>query len=374
MPENRPFIYYAAERSYYSGKARPAFRIKRVFMEERLPTPANRSLLLERTGHAFLPTVITPEDEVWQDTSDILDRLENRVPDPPLFPASPVQRIVAYLLELYADEFMLMPGLHYRWAFPDSADHAARSFAAASGVAAAAKEFADTIANQFAPVVGATAETAPLLEAHVADLLALLEKKFAESRFLLGDAPSLADCSLMGPMYGHFFLDPEPGRLLRAEAPQVCHWIETMNHPNQDDFGEWLPGDALSTQMRLLLELIGADAIPLLLDTATAFDEWADQHAEPGATPPRVVGMHTTSLRGLTFERYTSPYAVWMIQRPRDAYQALGDDERHRVDEALQGTGCEALFQKTSRHRLEKSGIELVFSADQNADGSAQRA
>ena len=371
MSKNAPFLYYAAERSYYSGKARPGFRIKRVFMEERLPTPANRDLLQKRTGHAFLPTVITPEDEVWQDTSNILDNLEARFPTPPLFPTSPVQRITTYLFELYADEFMLLPGLHYRWAFPDSADHAAKSFAAASGIAAAAKEFADTIANQFAPLVGATAQTAPVLEAHVADLLGLLEAQFAENRFLLGDAPSLADCALMGPMYGHFFLDPEPGRLLRADTPQVCHWIETMNHPNQDDFGEWLPADALSSQMRLMLDLIGADAIPLLLDTAAAFDEWADQHAEAGATPPRVVGMHTTKLRGLTFERYTSPYTVWMIQRPRDAYRALGSAERRRVDEALQGTGCEELLQQTSRHRLEKSGIELVFAADQNPHRSA---
>ena len=368
--EIKPFVYYGGENSYYSGKARPAFRIKRVFMEERLPTKAAYRVMKERTGQGFLPTVITPEDDVWQDTSDILDRLEARIPSPPLFPTSPVQRIAAYLMELYADEFMLLPGLHYRWAFPESAEHARQGFAASSGNFAASTVFADTIEKQFAPMVGATPETGPVLEAHVSDLLAALESHFAEHRFLLGDAPSLADCSLMGPMYGHFYLDPVPGRLLRSEAIRVCHWIQTMNHPNPDDFGVWLQGDELSPQMQTILGLIGADAIPLLLDTATAVDAWAEEHAVPGATPPRILGMHTTTLRGLTFKRYTSPYTVWMMQRPLDAYRALEPADRQRVDEALRGTGCEALFERPPRHRLGKSGIELVFaSSEQQNEG-----
>ncbi len=81
--ESKPFIYYGGENSYYSGKARPAFRIKRAFTEERLPTPAAYRVMKERTGQGFLPTVITPEDDVWQDTSEILDRLEARIPSRP---------------------------------------------------------------------------------------------------------------------------------------------------------------------------------------------------------------------------------------------------------------------------------------------------
>ena len=167
----------------------------------------------------------------------------------------------------------------------------------------------------------------------------------------------------MGPMYGHFFLDPEPGRLLRRTAPGVCHWIENMNHPNPDDFGSWLPHDALSGSMQAILRLIGSDAIPLLLDTVAAFGEWGDEHGVPGETPPRGVGMHSTTLRGLEFKRYTSPYTVWMTQRPIDAYRALAPEERQLVDDALRGTGCEVLFERPSRHRLGKSGIQLVFAS-----------
>jgi len=360
MTQTAPYILHGADVSYFTGKVRPAFAHKTLWMREVMPDILE---IKRRTGLHYFPAVETPEGEIWQDTSDILDRLEARIPSPPLFPTSPLQRIAAYLMELYADEFMLLPGLHYRWAFPESAEHARQGFAASSGNFAASTVFADTIEKQFAPMVGATPETGPVLEAHVSDLLAALESHFAEHRFLLGDAPSLADCSLMGPFYGHFYLDPVPARLLKREAPNVCHWIETMNHPNQDDFGEWLEGEPLSAQMQTILGLIGADAIPLLLDTAAAVDAWADEHAVPGETPPRVLGMHTTTLRGLTFTRYTSPYTVWMIQRPLDAYRALEPANRERVDEALRGTGCEALFERPPRHRLGKSGIALVVAS-----------
>src|SRR5499426_699549 len=123
------FRLYAAEVSYFSAKVRPAFRYKRVPCVELLPTrEAMRNVLRPRTGLAMIPVVITPEDETWQDSSDILDRLEARFPEPPLVPATPVQRLVCYLVELYADEFLILPGLHYRWCFPESETRARQDF------------------------------------------------------------------------------------------------------------------------------------------------------------------------------------------------------------------------------------------------------
>ena len=76
------FRLYAAEVSYFSAKVRPAFRLKRVPHVEILPTPAAyREIIRPRTGLAMIPVVVTPEDETWQDSSDILDALEARYPE-----------------------------------------------------------------------------------------------------------------------------------------------------------------------------------------------------------------------------------------------------------------------------------------------------
>jgi glutathione S-transferase len=357
-----PYRMYGSELSYFTAKARPAFRAKRLWMEELLATPeAYREVLLPRTGLAFLPTVVTPEDETWQDTSDILDALEARHPEIPLYPRTPVQRVVAFLLELYADEFLLLPALHYRWSFPESEAKARGDFAATSGSRDTANHFADRIKAASSAAVGVTEESRPAIEAHTHDLLAALEAHLVEHAFLLGARPSLADCSLMGPLYAHLYLDAVPGRLLRETAPRTCHWIERMNHPDVEAFGDWLSGDSLAPTLRPLLGIVGSDAVAVILDMVRAVEAWADANAKPGLEPPRAVGSHETRLRGVALRRMTGPYSLWMLQRTLDAFRGLDAGSAAAVEKALAGTGCEALLAYTPRHRLGKRRFAVVF-------------
>jgi len=315
---------------------------------------------MARTGLGYIPILITPDDETWQDTSDILDALERRFPAPPLYPDSGVLRVIAYLFEIYADEFLILPGLHYRWSFPESMAKARADFAAVNGDVTTAGKFADRISGML-PFVGVVPASIPAIEAHTRDLLARLSTHFGRHPYLLGRRPSLADCALMGPLYAHLYLDAVPSRLLRETAPVVCHWIQRMNNPDPDESGDWTDPDELAPTLRPLLELIGADAIPVLLDNLHAFDEWAATRPPEQVEPPRGVGGHETSLRGATFNRITSPYTLWMAQRPLDAYAALDADERRAVDRALAGTGCEALFAYRPTHRLGKRQFKLAF-------------
>lgn len=356
------FRFYGSEVSYFTGKVRPALRWKRVPHAEVLATPrVYREVIRPRTGLAFIPIVVTPEGETWQDTSEILDALEARFPEPALYPRSPVQRIAAFLWELYADEYLITSAMHYRWSFPESVAKARADFAATNGDPVGAGKFADRMSGVL-PGLGVLPETIPAIEAHTAELLDDLERHLAEHPYLLGGKPSLADCALMGPLYAHLYLDAVPGRLLRERAPRTCHWIERMNHADPDDMGAWLAGDALAATMRPLLARMARDAGPYVIDTVRAFEAWADEHRNDGPEPPRAVGFHQTTLRGVTFGRYTSPYTLWMLQRALDPYRALPAGERAAVDRALAGTGCEVFLAHEPRYRLEKRGFKLAFA------------
>ncbi len=357
-----PFLFYAAEISYFSGKVRPALRYKRVPYAEVLCTAqAMREVILARTGLAFIPIVVTPENETWQDTSDILDALEARFPAPPLLPETPLQRVTALLWEIYADEFLILPAMHYRWSTPEGSTKARGDFAANSGDVRSSQNFADRMSGSLR-ALGVLPETLAVIEAHTFDLLDRLEAHFAQTPFLLGDAPSLADCALMGPFYAHLFLDAVPGRLLRERAPRTCHWIMRMNSPDPSARGTWLADDALAPTMRPLLELIGRDAVPLLLDGLRDFETWADGRPEAHqVSPPRASGFHRTSLRGVEFPRYTNAYALWLATRLFDAVAALDTTARAQVDTAFAGTGCAALIDYQPRHRLRKQNFQLVF-------------
>jgi len=194
MHEDSRYRFYAAEISYFSAKIRPALRAKGLHFAELLPSPENyRNVILKRTGLAFIPVLVTPDDETLQDTSDILDALEQRHPEPPLDPVSPVQRVAARLIELYADEFLVLPAMHYRWGTPEGETKARGDFAAFSGNPETANQFADRMSGSL-PMLGVCPESAAAIEAHTADLLDALCGHFAEHPFALGGAASLADC------------------------------------------------------------------------------------------------------------------------------------------------------------------------------------
>ena len=78
-----PYVFLAYDPSYLSAKVRPALRYKKLWYEERR---ADLREIKRRTGLYFIPVLVTPEDETWQDSTDIYDRLEERHPEPPLFP------------------------------------------------------------------------------------------------------------------------------------------------------------------------------------------------------------------------------------------------------------------------------------------------
>jgi len=342
-----------------------------------VPTPKNRAfhralaalaavvyrLIRERTGLTFIPVVITPEDETWQDSTELYDRLEARHPDPPLFPATPLQRIAAHLVELYTDEFATIPAMHYRWGSELGEASARARFIAMvgseeRGTAAAARMARARLA------LGASDENAPAIEEHGRELLDALSAHFTTHRYLLGERMSFADCALMGPLDGHFFTDLVSRRLLLETARPVVGWIERCNHPNAPAQGEWLEDDALAPTLREVLGVMGRDAAPVLLAGLDVFERWADTAPRDGEALPRAVGEVEARLRGLPVRRFAGSYAPWLVRRVLDDYRVLDGGARARVDAAVAGTGWEAVLAFQPRHREIKRGFDLVLGDD----------
>lgn len=355
---DRPYQLHGFEVSYFTAKVRVALRYKQLFMEEHR---ANLREIVARTGLGFIPIVITPEGEVWQDSSEILDRLEARHPTPKLQPSTPLQQTACALIELYADEFGVTPAMHTRWGTEESERMTRARFGAMLGSAAAGHRAADAMVKaRFA--VGATPEAGPAIEAHLHDSLAVLSEHFEQHDYLLGARMSSADCALMGPVYAHYWTDLVSRRLLLETSLPVIRWIEYCSVPMADAQGEWEADDRLPDSLQRVLRLMGTDAVPVLLATIRAVEAWADEHAEIGAEAPRAVGLAESTLRGVPLTRGAQCYALWMLQRVQDPYRALDVASRARIDQVLEGSGWEPLLAYHPRHRVEKDGFKLVFS------------
>ena len=204
----QPWIFMGVDRSHFSAKLRPALRYKQVHHVE---YPPDMEAIVKRTGAGFVPVLITPEDEMLQDTTDIIDVLEQRCPDPALFPGAPIDFLVCRLFELYADEFFPTVSMRTRWAYAENEAECRRAFGAFSGAAERGEAVADLMSS-YLPMLGVTEASIPAIDAHTDDVLAALCRHFTDHPFLLGERLSLADCALMGPFYAHLYLDLAPGR------------------------------------------------------------------------------------------------------------------------------------------------------------------
>jgi glutathione S-transferase len=353
-----PYRFHAFDVSYFSAVVRPALRYKQLWYRE---LRADVREIIQRTGMHFIPILITPEDETWQDSTEILLNLEERHPDPPLFPGSSLQRLACDLVELYIDEFGVTPCMRTRWGFELSAKTSRQRFIAMTGSEKQGNLASDQMtAGRFA--VGATDELAPAIDAHIRDLLDALSTHFQGHPYLLGERMSFGDYALMGLLYAHFFVDLDSRRMLLETAVPTVSWIERTNFPDSDSQGDWFAGDTLAPTLREVLAVMGRDAVPTILAILRGYEDWADSRPEELEEPPRTIGKIEAPLRGHTLSRVAGSYTQWNVVRVLDRYWALPETDRVRVEKELAGTGWEELLAFEPRHRLTKRDFKLAFA------------
>lgn len=364
---NLPYVLYGAEVSYYAAKARACLVHKRLPFVERLATRAVFDTeILPRVGWPVIPVLVTPRNETVQDTSDMVDLLETRHPEPAVVPSAPVLRVLSYLLELLGDEWLKMPALHYRWTY--NRDFAVTEFGRNNDPDKSPEEqrrIGEKIAARFEGwlgPLGVNESTIPAIEASYHEMLARLDQHLAVMPFLLGHQPTLGDFAFFGPLYAHQYRDPASGKELRLRAPRVCGWIERLRAgvpPGPVPDGPRAPATLVPVVRHLL-----RDFVPILVNEVGALQRWLVDHPEVEELP-RTFGTHTVALgRGtpwlVTTERALFSYDQWMLQRLLDAIDTTPAPARAAVADMLEACGATPLASLTLRTRLERRAFRLV--------------
>ena len=361
------YILYGSEHSLFTGKVRAYMRYKGLNWEERAATrDIYRSVILPKIGAPIIPVLETAAGEYIQDTTDIIDYLEARHPSAPVYPQTPVQRLVALLFELYGDEWLTIPAMHYRWSVLEhQRDFILSEFGKLSAPEASYEEqiaIGERTSKAFSgmvPALGITEDTIPGIEATYLEFLDQLDRHFASYAFLLGSRPSIGDYGLMGPLYAHLGRDPVPRALMEERAPNVYAWVKRMNGP-QPRSGEFLADDVIPDSLLPLLQTLCRDQLPDVLDVIDHNSAWLQDN--PGGNIPRFLGMHPFTSGPVSGERVISSYAQWLFQRPWSHYQGLGDEDRMAADRLLDSVGGRAALNTPIRHWLERRAgqLELV--------------
>lgn len=352
---------YGSEISYFTGKVRSYLRWKKLGFEE-IPSDAQafKDVILPRVGFPVIPVVITPDDDCLQDSTDIIDELERRHPGPSVYPATPRQRLVALLLELYGDEWLVIPAMHYRW--HHNREWAMRAFGELSAPDASPEKQleigtrrAEPFANA-AVLLGAEPHMHAAVETSYEGLLGELSQHFERHPFVFGDCPSIGDFGLFGPLYAHQYRDPWTGQHMHEHAPVVVQWVERMRHP-EPMAGSFLANDEVPDTLIPVLQRMFREQLPVLADSARQVTRWMSEN--PGQPLPRAIGFHEFTLEGQRGKRIIRPYSLWMLQRARDYYQSLNVQEKASVDQLLLQAGGEAFRDFEDPPRLARHGLSV---------------
>jgi len=215
---------------------------------------------------------------------------------------------------------------HYRWAH--EADYKnAGPLLIYWGSSTVADETAQSLSDYITKrqidrlyVVGSNETTAPIIET-------------AYVRYVLGARPSAADFAVFGQMTQLGIIEPTPAKLTRDISARVRAWLDRMEDlsglsPKEDD---WFDVPDIKEALGPLLTEIGQTYTPVMLANAKAVMA-GDKTFE-------------TRVDGALWTQPTFKYQAKTLGWIREAYFDLKSKDQKFVDEILQGTGCEALFE-----------------------------
>lgn len=359
------YALIGTEASQFSGKARAALRWKGVSFDEIQATPeVYRDLIETKVGFGVIPVLLTEAGQAIQDTADIIDFADRNAPGPAIHPGTPLQELVSLLLELYADEWLVIPAMHYRWSYDEG--WIVEEFGRVARPDASREEQIDIGQVMVAPLrdavplFGVSDDTVSGIEAHFEGFLADFSAHLRTLPFVLGHRPSLGDFALFGALYGPFYRNPVLGEQMRRLAPLVVAWVERVRDARANA-ETLLPNDETPATLYPILTRQMSEQAPVLADAMRALQEWS--RAQPsGARVKRSLGVHEFVISGRRGERSILTFALWRLQRVQDHYQSLTGADRDRAGQLLDAIGGTALVTSQMPVRLDRRDYRLVIA------------
>lgn len=319
---------FGMELSPYSVKVRSYFRYKGIPHQW---IPRSTDNMAEFQKYAKLPLVpllVTPEDEGIQDSTPIIERMEQGHPEPSIHPEDPVARFISCLLEEFGDEWGNKWMFHYRWAREVDQDAAADRIVRGMSPGLTDEQYAG-MAGQVKKrmtgrvwFVGSSEQTAPQIEQSFKDAMALLETHLADRPFLFGARPAFGDFGMWGQIY-NAWTDPTAGSILNERAPKLVAWLERMLDPKAEgEFETWTT--LKGTLEPLLSEQVGALFLPWSAANERAIDSGAETFS--------------VELAGKRWTQKPQKYHAKSLTALRKRYREIED--MSVIDPVLVNAGC----------------------------------
>lgn len=325
--------------SYMNFKGIPYKKVKANFEEI--------EWIKKVVGQSIVPVVLSPDEEVLQDSTPIMEMLESQFTERTCIPDDRRLEFLMWLIEEFSDEYMTRLIMHARWG--NEQNRSAGSHRIARTITFAnseidTKALAPTIRKRqagFDQHLGLqdSENIRNNLDQQISDLLQILEQHFKYFQFLLGFRPSMADFALYGFLI-NMYEDPTFRAIIESLSPKTCNWLETISNfgdtrgnVGQTAFGDWLNlGDGIPDSLEQLLVFIARTYIPL----AQANVDAAKNNQKS----------FEASVYGVEATFSLHQYRLWSLEQLQLRFENLSDDLKNDVDNLLLRTGVQPALMK----------------------------
>ncbi|MEH6737289.1 MAG: glutathione S-transferase family protein [Sulfitobacter sp.] len=358
------FILYGSQASLFTGKARGYMNWKGLSFEEKaVDEVIMKTVILPHVGWPVVPVLQTPDGRIVQDTADIISEIETTHPEPSVMPAGAVQRFASLLMQVFGDQWLLLPAMHYRWNYNE--DWIFTEFGRSSAPDAPASEHY-AIGKQrgekfraMVPVLGINETTIPGIEASYEQFLSEFSAHLEERNYVFGDRPSLADFALLGPLYAHLYRDPASREVMERVAPNVARWAE-RTISGQDHTGDLIGNDVIPQTLVPMFKRHSAEHIPVMEATNALFAAWCETAAS-GDEVPRGLGMVPFVAGGCEGQTLALSFSLFRLQAALDALDELSGNDRANAEVFLTRINAEKLLSFKLPRRLERKNCKLCL-------------
>lgn len=355
--------------SPYSWKLRAYMHYREIPYKRMVNTMTTyMKTIKDLVGMPIIPVILTHDNQIMQDTTPMMEYLEEHHVGPLTVPTDPRLAALNWFLEDMGDEYLVRYAMHYRWGNEQNrqtmSHRLARnlSFGEPHTNPKMAAPFILNRQKGFDKALGLGEDYAEHIDAEFLDLLKILEKHFEEHQFLLGDRPSMADFAFFGPLFAHVFNDPYSCTIMELNAPLTCDYLEGIRDlgdlrglTGQTDFGDWLDADELPQTLKDLLQFAARTYVPFVVDNAKAVlvDQAKDFSSE-------ISGQVTP------FKAFA--YRAWGLEQMQLKLAQLDGGDKAWLEALFTDTGVQA---KLTEHGVLHSDLYDGFNPPFVTDGTA---
>lgn len=324
------FQLIGLRQSPYTLKVQSFFEFKGIPYKWVTRSLKNEPLFQKHAKVQLIPVVLFPSGEAMQDSTLILERLEQEIEGPSIHPEDPALWYLSCLFEEFGDEWCNKLMFFQRWFYRADAEQTGKRLAEQrlegkwwGGLAKSIA--AKLLVKRMVPRLeysGGNENNIPQLKQSFEELSKLLDTHFESRPYLLGDRPCFGDFGLWCNLY-QAWTDPTAHAYLEANAPRLVAYIKRMEKPAVE--GDFETVDSLMPTLFPILKQ----------EVAGRFLPWMDANHKAYHQ-----GEEQTSLQmnGTLFQQKTFKYQANTLDELRRKFETVASDKT--LQTVLSETDC----------------------------------